>query len=430
MRAPLPSLLAAFLLLLFAHAGALAAEPSPALRQRAEQLVPLFNGAAKPADMFADSFLSHISAEQVGDISKQITGQFGAATKIERIDAKGPTAGTVLIGFEKGVVTAEMVLEAAPPGRIAALAITGSEVRGDSLAKVAQDFWALPGEASLAVARLDGKGAPAFSISFKAEQPLAVGSTFKLFLLAELNRSIKAGERKWSDVVPLDRRSIQTGFLQSWPRDSPMTIHSLAALMISQSDNTAADTLLHLLGREKVERLLPALGIADPARLRPLLSTREVALLKAGKDDSLGAQWAQASEAERRALLDGPLASLPPEAVDIAKLLAAPKALDSIEWLASTSDLVRVMNWLRLNGDRQTLDILAINPGIVPSNAQQFAYVGYKGGSDTGVINMTLLLQGKDGVWRALSGTWNDPAKAVDENRFTLLMNRAAALLR
>ncbi len=42
----------------------------------------------------------------------------------------------------------------------------------------------------------------------EAARPLAIGSTFKLFLLAELSRSIHAGERKWTDVVPLDRRSL------------------------------------------------------------------------------------------------------------------------------------------------------------------------------------------------------------------------------
>ena len=101
----------------------------------------------------------------------------------------------------------------------------------------------LPGEVSLAAARLEEAG-PADFLTQKAERPLAIGSAFKLFVLAELVRAVKAGERRWSDVVPLDRQSLPSGLLQDWPKGSPITLHSLAALMISRSDNSAADTLL------------------------------------------------------------------------------------------------------------------------------------------------------------------------------------------
>ena len=202
-----------------------------------------------------------------------------------------------------------------------------------------------------------------FSIEVKADKPLAVGSAFKLFLLAQLSHEISAGQRQWADVVRIDHRSIPSGILQTWPEGSPVTLHTLAALMISQSDNTAADMMLHLLGREKVEQLLPSLGIAAPDRLRPLLTTREAALLKTG-DPALVKQWAAASEAERQAMLDGPIAALSAGKIDVAKLAADPVAIDSVEWFVSTSDLVRVMDWLRVHGDKHALDIMAINSGL------------------------------------------------------------------
>src|SRR6185436_9794365 len=141
--------------------------------------------------------------------------------------------------------------------------------------------------------------APAMLASLEPEQPLAIGSAFKLFILAELNRQIGAGQRHWSDVVTLDRRSIPSGSLQTWPPGSPMTLHTLAALMISVSDNTAADMLLHTLGRENVERMMTTLGISNAARNLPLLSTLEMTAIKTGPAPAFNA-WRQADEAGRR----------------------------------------------------------------------------------------------------------------------------------
>jgi beta-lactamase class A len=418
------------LLLLCLALPAHAAEPGPALRMRAAALVPLFNQSAKPAQILAPSFLAQIPATQITALGRRLVSQFGRARSVERLVAKSATAGTAFIAFERATVRVELALEANPPHRVTALLVSAADVKGDSLARVVQEIWSLPGQASLAVARLGPHGPPQFSIAHKANRPLAIGSAFKLFILAELSRSIAAGERKWSDVVPLDRFSTGSGSLESWPAGSPMTLHSLAVLMISQSDNGAADTLLHLLGREKVERLLPDLGIAAPEKLRPLLTTREWALLKASDTGALAAQWARASETERRDLLAGPVAALDVSRIDPSRMIAAPNAIDTVEWFASTGDLVRVMDWLRRNGGSEALDILAINPGIGRIQAEALAYLGYKGGSETGVLNMTFLVRGKDGEWHAVAGTWNDPANSVDEGRFQLLMSRAIALVR
>lgn len=41
---------------------------------------------------------------------------------------------------------------------------------------------------------------------------------------------------------------------------------------------------------------------------------------------------------------------------------------------------------------------------------------------------MTWLLRGNDDAWYALSGSWNDTAKPVDDARFAGLMTRAVEL--
>ena len=414
----------AALLLLIGNAAWAQAGGSAQFRGRAESLVQLFNGVKKPEQLFSPAFLAAVPAAQVNAISQQLKGQLGAARKVAKIEASSATAGVVFLDFEKGVLQLRMNIGASAPHPIEGLLVTGTQTKGDSLAAVAAELKRLPGQTSFAVARL-GDGAPVTTVGHEAARPLAIGSTFKLFLLAELSRSIKAGERSWGDVVKLDRRSLPSGFLQSWPEGAPMTLYTLAALMISQSDNTATDTLLHVLGRERVEQLLPALGLKAPERNRPFLSTFEAFALKAADP----AAWAGADEAKRRALL-ADYAKLGPSQIALEKLSGGPKRIDSIEWFASADDLVRTMDWLRLNGGKEAIDILAINPGIGSAAASNVAYLGYKGGSETGVMNMTFLVRGKSGQWYAVSGGWNDARAAVDENRFVGLMRRAVSLLR
>ena len=412
----------------FLMTSSASAAPSAALTKRAGELVGLFNGTAKPADMFAPAFLAQVPEAQLSAVSRQLTGQLGAARSVAKIDAKSDTSATVFVEFERGTVQLEMALEPAAPNLIIGLLVTGTEVKGDSLAAILKEMQALPGQASLAVAKLGG-AVPEFTPSHRADQPMAIGSAFKLFLLAEISRQVEAGERRWSDVVPLDRRSLPSGFLQSWPEGAPITLHSLAALMISQSDNTATDVLLHALGREKVEAILPALGVKAANRNRPFLSTLEAFALKADGDAEFSRDWAARSEEQRRALLKARNA-MKPEAVALAKFAGKPTRIDSVEWFASAEDLVRTMDWLRKNGDKQTLDILAINPGIGAAAQQQFGYLGFKGGSEAGVINLTFLLRTKAGAWHAVSGSWNNPAAPVDETTFVALMSRAVNLLR
>ncbi|HLL30527.1 MAG TPA: serine hydrolase, partial [Allosphingosinicella sp.] len=224
------------------------------------------------------------------------------------------------------------------------------------------------------------------------------------------------------------RRSLPTGILQDWPEGSPITLHSLAALMISRSDNSATDTLLGVLGREKVEALLPALGVGAPERNRPFLSTREAFALKLG-DPALLAAWKKADEAGRRALLPH-LARVQAAALDPSRHGGRPTEIGTVEWFASPADLVRTLDWLRRSGDATALELLAINPGLGPAVARDFAYFGFKGGSEPGVINLSLLLKTRSGRWMAISATWNNEAAALDEARFIGLMSRLVALLR
>jgi beta-lactamase class A len=413
-------------LLLFALIAvpAAAAEPAPAFRQRAAELVPLFNGETPPARLFAPSFLAAVPEPQVASISAQLRASYGAAKGVGAIEASGPWQGIVRFTFDKATLRMNLTVDPAEPHLVTGLVIAGVEGSSDTPRAVLAEIAALPGRVSLAAALLDEKG-PHAVLALDPDRPMAVGSNFKLWVLAELAREAKAGQRRWSDVTPLGPPSLPFSRLRAWPQGSPMTLHTLAASMISESDNTAADTLLLLLGREKVEALLPALGVAAAQRDRPLLLTREAAALKT--DPALRARWAAADAAgKRRLTAEAGRADL--SRVNLDALAAAPAGLDEVEWFASASDLVRTLDWLRRSGDAAALGILAINPGLPPAIAD-FAYAGYKGGSETGVLSLAFLLRRPDGRWLAVAVAWNDPAAKLDDNRLLLLMSRLLPLL-
>lgn len=427
-RTMLGRLVGLWVLLFAGLSPAAAADPSPILKQRADQLPGLFNGTVKPADLFSSTFLAQIPPAQVETLAQQMRAQLGNARSVKRIDARDTTGGSIFLDFERGEMELRMVVGAAPPHLIEGLLIVSAKPSNDSLGTLLEEFRTLPGRASLAVAAL-GDGPPRMIAEHDSARPLAIGSTYKLCILAELARQVRAGERKWSDVVPLTHRSFPSGMLQDWPEGSPLTLHSLASLAISISDNSAADTLLHLAGREKVEALLPALGLKEPALNRPFLSTVELFALKAGPDAELQRLWLAGGEAERRALL-ARVGRIPTDKVELGRLAGAPTEIERIEWFASTADLVRVMDWLRRNGDATTHAVLAINPGIAPDAAEGHAYLGYKGGSEPGVMQMSFLIRSASGQWHAAAGSWNNPKAPVDEARFVSLMTRAVALVR
>lgn len=426
-----------FALLLLAAAPVLSQPPqppaparqaSPALQTGAEQVVALLKGEAQPAAIFTPAFLAAVPEAQIRGVIAQFTAQYGAVQGLAGVDAASAETGIIHIRYARALVHMQLAIEPAPPHLVQGLQLTGADMTGDTMAAVLAELGALPGEVSFAVARL-GDGAPVLTSSLGPDRALAIGSTYKLFILAELSRQVRAGQRRWSDVVPVDRRSIAGGTVASLPPGAPVTLHTLASLMISVSDNSATDILLHVAGRENVEQTMAAMGVRDPARNRPLLSTLELGLLKAAPATAF-ALWQQADEATRRQLLANDYAARDASRINIALFAGNPIRIDSVEWFASASDLARAMDWLRLHGDDSARAILAINPGLPPQARGAVAYAGFKGGSEPGVANLTYLVRTSAGAWYAVSAGWNNPAAPVDENRLAGLAARAVLLLR
>jgi beta-lactamase class A len=400
------------------------------LRARVNQLGDLLSGKGDYDAYFSDAFRAQVPKAQFDAISAQVIAAAGPYSDIQRINATTPWSATLTVEFRDALADVDIAVDSAGDHRVTGLLIRAITAREATLDAVGATIRGLKGSTGYVLARL-GDGAPQVLQQHNADQAFAIGSEFKLVILAELIRATNAGERKWDDLVTLGGRELPGGGYTETPAGTKVSLRELATQMISISDNSATDILLYALGRARVEAMMPVLGIADPARNRPFMGTAEVFKLKGVAD--LRRRYLAQDEAGRRAMLDGEVAKTPLSAIDHALFRAKiPLSTDTLEWFESPNDLVRVMDWIRRNSEgpkgAEARAILSKNPGIPPLVASKWDYVGYKGGSEPGVMAMTLLLRGKDGGWYVYSASWNDPTQPVESGRFAGLVGKAAEL--
>lgn len=351
-----------------------------------EVLSRLFTEPELKREWFADSFLAQISLAEISQIIQGIEGSIGSYQCIEDVDN-----GFVLT-FERGTVPTH--LAANTQGQITGLLFETPQLEV-SVEEAVSALSALPGDVHVLAIRSGEEIA-----AVNADQPLAVGSTFKLLILQVLREQIANGQHSWDDVVLLkeDLKSLPSGFLQTWPAGSQLTIESLATLMISQSDNTASDHLLHIVGRDAVEAL--------SSRNQPFLTTREAFVLKDPANLSVLRRWRRSQE--KKTFLSA-LAALPLPSVGIFN--NGPQALD-VEWFFTARELCQAMN------EVAGLPLMSVNPGLVdPSSWEK---VSFKGGSEPGVENFTTHLIDNNGDRLCVSATWNNQL-GIDELNFSTL---------
>ena len=402
------------------------AAPDPIYQSRADQLLRILAAPGGESDFFSTLFLDAVPVDRWRAIAADLRRDHGEPIALGAVRTDSATAGQVEIRYERATIGFTMVVAPQSPNLVVGLHIVGARTANDSLDKVMADVAALPGASALAIARLDD-GPPHLLQAHRADAQMATGSSFKLYILAELARAVRARDRRWSDVVPLGPKSF-SGRLKDWPDRAPMTLHSLATAMIAESDNSASDTLMHALGRVPVDAMLTATGHASPDGALPILTTAEAFALKMPANADLRHRYAAATPAARRALLRAAAPRLIADRVDVGSVAEVPTAIDSIEWFASPKDMVALLDRLRRQGG-DALPILAANPGVAPADARRWRYLGYKGGSEPGVMAMNFLGQAQDGRWYALSGSWNNPAARLEEAKFAALMTRAMNLL-
>lgn len=404
------------------------------LKQRIEGVAALFG--PQPGgyeNLFSKRFLAQVPPAQLTALFTSAHARLGRCTGASLESLRSPLDGRFELTFESGDgLPVDIAVSPEEPHLITGLLVGAPVRRAATLEDVTREFAALPGRASFLVARLGPSGISALA-AHEPDAPLAIGSAYKLYVLCALIEAVNAGKVRWEKVSRLQASAISlpSGLLQHWPAGSPLTVYTLAALMISQSDNTAADQLAQTLGRESVERALAAAGHSKPEMNVPFLTSLEMFKLRGDPTRGAADAYLSMDARSRREMLDNVVAGM-----DVGSIAftdeGGPPYSDRIEWFASASDLCRAVDWIRRQTEdgpaRDARDILAINRPLV-TDGERWRYVGYKGGSEPGVLNLTYLLQATGGGWYALSAGWNDPAAETDDVRYMSLVGRALQLV-
>lgn len=395
------------------------AQSDEAVIQRAEDVVSVLKGEMAYEEVFHETFVNAVPEARFVSINTQMEAQLGPLVGLEAVEHSGnPGEATISLRFEQAIASGPMRLAGEDPHRIAGLLLNAIEPINEDGLTALEQIQALPGTTNILFARLDGSQVLA---EHNAEGQLALGSTFKLYVLSALSQSIARGERDWSDVVELSERSFPSGVMQNWPEGSPVTLHTLALQMISISDNTATDQLMAVLGRDAVEAEVAASGHSDPSATFPFMNTREMFLLKLSQDEAL-ADYAAASADVRRASLEA-LEDRELDMSQISSVFSGGPRFIEVEWFASPRDIARV--YARLAADPVAREILAVNKGMPDTHFSGWDYVGYKGGSEPGVLNFSWLLRDEDGDFWVLTMGWSNPEETVSEIRFLGLAQQA-----
>jgi beta-lactamase class A len=351
---------------------------------------------------FHSSFLAEVSSEQTVQIFGQLAGQLTTLVITDVKAVEDQLAAHATSGNAKLQIS--IVLDPASK-KIAGLLFQPDVDRGpkpQSFDEALRSIAALGAKAQLLVAALD-KGTCKPLQELATTEQLAIGSTFKLYVLLALADRVLAGKAAWTDELAVrdDWKSLPSGTTQNEPPGTKHPLALYAERMISISDNTAADHLIYTLGRKEVEAAVRAAKHARPALDAPFLSTRELFVFRLGLPAPDIERYLKLSEAKRREYLDKTLAGKDPN-IGLSGAWKTARQIDKIEWFASSMDLCRTMAalWTRAQNPKAAvvLDILGKNPGL-PLDKKQWPYIGYKGGSEPGVFNMTYLLRRADDRW-------------------------------
>lgn len=243
-----------------------------------------------------------------------------------------------------------------------------------SLSSIYTEFEDLPSNGSLLVA-VDNS----ILHSYNADQRMAVGSTFKLYVLYALDQYIQSTPSVyWTTTYPVQDKykSLYTGGISSYSNGTLLTLKTYANFMINISDNSATDHLIHYLGRAYVEGFLP------PSYDVPLLTTAESFKLRYLISDTDLNNYIAMNDGDKRNYLDTTIANLDvndiPSTTDWTANIDVEKQM---EWFFNITEIYYIQNITK------GMSSTHMNGGLAWIGMSWDVY-SYKGGSDTGVYAM------------------------------------------
>ena len=360
------------------------------------------------AEWFEPRMLDHVPLQQLQPAIADVKQSFGAYQQVQQI---GDTYAAsqydpeqyfhsilYFVTFERGRITARISL--GRDGRIVDLAFQPTPM---DFAAVIEQLQTLPGQTSFLVSAGNSELA-----ALNADEPLAVGDSAELAILAALQRQVIAGQRHWSDVVMLQTewRNLPKGFLFRCPTGTHLTLDTLVRLMFEAQDPTATDALIHVLGRDVLEALAPS--------SQPFFTRRELFILKWPQNVALLERYRLLRTRQERLQLLNELAALP-----VPDLLATKRS--GQEHSSQPSSNLDIENFLTVRELCQLMaevaDLLVVPVQPIHHTSllalPNYRRVSCKYGRGLGLLNVTYQLEAKSGQTYCFSITWNNPAALV-----------------
>ncbi|ATL69093.1 serine hydrolase [Nocardia terpenica] len=357
------------------------------------------------AEHLSPSFLSAVGAD---GFNASLT-HLGKLTEQRLADAT-PTGVQAFLGRDDQTDMASLAVDQS--GRIMALGVAPVPNSWDELDT---QLRRLAPDVGFAAAEIDPNGTCRMLHGVDPDTPRPLGSAFKLYVLGALGQAVADHRASWTDQLAVrdDWKSLPSGVLQNTPAGTELPLQEYANKMISISDNTAADHLIHFLGRDAVTAQLPRFGMAAPQRNDPFLTTRELFALKGYQYPAGASAYLAAPQPLRAAAL--PALDLVPR--DRITAWTAPEDIDRIEWFASPADICRAYAglWQQNSqpGGGGIGTALSINDGGVALPSDRYPTVWFKGGSEPGVLTFNNLARSASGKLLVSSVMLSDTGKEL-----------------
>ncbi|MER6947308.1 serine hydrolase [Nonomuraea sp. NPDC000554] len=261
-------------------------------------------------------------------------------------------------------------------------------------------------------------------------EPRPLGSMFKLYVLGTVAKQVKQGTLDWDTELTIkpELKSLPSGRLQDRPDNSKVSVLEAAKLMISISDNTGADLLLHAAGRRAVENTVRSWS-AHAKRNVPFLSTRELFALKGADYRRHAKRYLSLGTAQRRAYLAKVVDKVPLTGI---VPWTKPRELGTVEWFASPEDVCRVYAELSELRSKEVGQIMSANGGGLGLSPGTWPTVWFKGGSEPGVLDLSYLARTSSGRTFVVTTLASNPSAPFAEDQVVqefLALSRGAFTL-
>jgi beta-lactamase class A len=361
-------------------------------------------------ERFNSGYLSSLTVNGVNAFLKAAKG-----FRLEKLTQKTPSAlaGTGAIGEQ--AFTLQLGVDG--DGKINLLGLTPPEpsvpAAPGSWKRLDARLREVAPRVGFLAAGIDSRGRCDVAHAVAPDTVRPLGSIFKLYVLGAVAQKIRDGGLSWNTKLTIkpEWKSLGEDGLTGRPDGGTTTVREAAKLMISISDNTATDILIHTVGRKAVEAKVRRWS-GDPERNIPFLTTREVFLLKGVNHPAQARAYLALDTAGKRAYLKDTVAKQPLS--DIV-LWQKPREIDTLEWFGSPRDVCRAYAGLLKLGDGQVSAVMSANDLGLGLDGRKWPAVWAKGGSEMGVLGLSYLARSAGGRTYVVTALTSDPAAGLDE---------------